>query len=206
MLNNYQKIIFLKRIFDILFSVSVLLLFSPILFIIGVLIILESRGGIFFSQKRIGKKEQPFQILKFRTMFSDSEKKGQITVGDRDPRITRVGFFLRKYKLDELPQFWNVLIGEMSIVGPRPEVPYYVNFYTKNQRQVFKVKPGITDYASLKYFDENVLLGKSENPEQTYIHEIMPQKLALNLEYVNNYSFPTDLKIIGKTILRVLKK
>jgi len=169
-------------------------------------IILESRGGMFFSQKRIGKKEQPFQILKFRTMFVDSEKKGQITVGEKDPRITRVGFFLRKYKLDELPQFWNVLIGEMSIVGPRPEVPYYVNFYDKNQRQVFKVKPGITDYASLKYFDENVLLGKSENPEQTYINEIMPQKLALNLEYVNNHSFSSDLKIIGKTALKVLQK
>ena len=122
----------MKRIFDILFSVSVLLLLFPILLIIGVLIILESRGGMFFSQKRIGKNEQAFQILKFRTMFLDAEKKGQITVGDRDPRITRVGFSLRKYKLDELPQFWNVLIGEMSIVGPRPEVPYYVNFYDKH--------------------------------------------------------------------------
>ena len=196
----------MKRIFDILFSVSVLLLLFPILLIIGVLIILESRGGMFFSQKRIGKNEQAFQILKFRTMFLDAEKKGQITVGDRDPRITRVGFSLRKYKLDELPQFWNVLIGEMSIVGPRPEVPYYVNFYDKNQRQVFKVKPGITDYASLKYFDENVLLGKSENPEQTYIQEIMPQKLALNLEYVNHHNFSKDLKIIGKTALKILQK
>ena len=196
----------MKRIFDILFSVSVLLLLFPILLIIGVLIILESRGGMFFSQKRIGKNEQAFQILKFRTMFLDAEKKGQITVGDRDPRITRVGFFLRKYKLDELPQFWNVLIGEMSIVGPRPEVPYYVNFYDKNQRQVFKVKPGITDYASLKYFDENVLLGKSENPEQTYIQEIMPQKLALNLEYVNHRNFSKDLKIVGKTALKIFQK
>ena len=196
----------MKRIFDILFSVSVLLLLFPILLIIGVLIILESRGGMFFSQKRIGKNERPFQILKFRTMFLDAESKGQITVGDRDPRITRVGFFLRKYKLDELPQFWNVLIGEMSIVGPRPEVPYYVNFYDKKQRQVFEVKPGITDYASLKYFDENVLLGKSENPEQTYIQEIMPQKLVLNLEYVNNHNFFTDLKIIGKTVLKIFQK
>ncbi|MFT6319904.1 MAG: lipopolysaccharide/colanic/teichoic acid biosynthesis glycosyltransferase [Granulosicoccus sp.] len=196
----------MKRIFDILFSVSVLLLLFPILLIIGVLIILESRGGMFFSQKRIGKNEQAFQILKFRTMFLDAEKKGQITVGDRDPRITRVGFSLRKYKLDELPQFWNVLIGEMSIVGPRPEVPYYVNFYDKNQRQVFKVKPGITDYASLKYFDENVLLGKSENPEQTYIQEIMPQKLALNLEYVNHHNFSKDLKIVGKTALKIFQK
>ncbi|MFK7771035.1 MAG: sugar transferase [Saprospiraceae bacterium] len=196
----------MKRIFDILFSVSVLLLLFPILFIIGISIILESRGGMFFSQKRIGKNERPFQILKFRTMFVDSEKKGQITVGDRDPRITQVGFFLRKYKLDELPQFWNVLIGEMSIVGPRPEVPYYVNFYDKNQRQVFEVNPGITDYASLKYFDENVLLGKSENPEQTYIKEIMPAKLVLNLEYVNQHSFFTDLKIIGKTALKIFQK
>lgn len=195
----------MKRIFDILFSVSVLLLLLPILFIIGISIILESRGGMFFSQKRVGKNEQPFQILKFRTMFLDSEKKGQITVGERDPRITRVGFFLRNYKLDELPQFWNVLIGEMSIVGPRPEVPYYVGFYNEEQRQVFKVKPGITDYASLKYFDENVLLGKSEDPEKTYIHEIMPQKLALNLEYVKSHSFLNDIKIIGKTALRILK-
>jgi lipopolysaccharide/colanic/teichoic acid biosynthesis glycosyltransferase len=196
----------LKRIFDILFSTSILLLLFPILFIIGVSIIMESRGGMFFSQKRVGKNEQPFQILKFRTMFVDSEKKSQITVGDRDPRITRVGFFLRNYKLDELPQFWNVLIGEMSIVGPRPEVPYYVNFYDKKQRQVFEVKPGITDYASLKYFDENLLLGKSDDPEKTYINEIMPQKLILNLEYAQSNSFLIDLIIIGKTALRILKK
>jgi lipopolysaccharide/colanic/teichoic acid biosynthesis glycosyltransferase len=196
----------LKRIFDILFSTSILLLLCPILFIIGVSIIMESRGGMFFSQKRVGKNEQPFQILKFRTMFVDSEKKSQITVGDRDPRITRVGFFLRNYKLDELPQFWNVLIGEMSIVGPRPEVPYYVNFYDKKQRQVFEVKPGITDYASLKYFDENLLLGKSDDPEKTYINEIMPQKLILNLEYAQSNSFLIDLIIIGKTALRILKK
>jgi lipopolysaccharide/colanic/teichoic acid biosynthesis glycosyltransferase len=167
---------------------------------------MESRGGMFFSQKRVGKNEQPFQILKFRTMFVDSEKKSLITVGDRDPRITRVGFFLRNYKLDELPQFWNVLIGEMSIVGPRPEVPYYVNFYDKKQRQVFEVKPGITDYASLKYFDENLLLGKSDDPEKTYINEIMPQKLILNLEYAQSNSFLIDLIIIGKTALRILKK
>lgn len=196
----------MKRIFDILFSVSVLLSLFPILFIIGISIILESRGGMFFSQKRVGKNEQPFHILKFRTMFLNSEKKGQITVGDRDPRITRVGFFLRKNKLDELPQFWNVLIGEMSIVGPRPEVPYYVKFYNEHQRKVFEVKPGITDYASLKYFDENVLLGKSKNPEKTYIEEIMPQKLALNLEYVNQHDFFIDLRIIGKTGLKILKK
>ncbi|MDA8972658.1 MAG: sugar transferase [Saprospiraceae bacterium] len=196
----------MKRIFDILFSTSILLLLFPILFIIGVSIIMESRGGMFFSQKRVGKNEQPFQILKFRTMFVDSEKKSQITVGDRDPRITRVGFFLRNYKLDELPQFWNVLIGEMSIVGPRPEVPYYVNFYDKKQRQVFEVKPGITDYASLKYFDENLLLGKSDDPEKTYINEIMPQKLILNLEYAQSNSFLIDLIIIGKTALRILKK
>ena len=196
----------MKRIFDILFSTSILLLLFPILFIIGVSIIMESRGGMFFSQKRVGKNEQPFQILKFRTMFVDSEKKSQITVGDRDPRITRVGFFLRNYKLDELPQFWNVLIGEMSIVGPRPEVPYYVNFYDKKQRQVFEVKPRITDYASLKYFDENLLLGKSDDPEKTYINEIMPQKLILNLEYAQSNSFLIDLIIIGKTALRILKK
>lgn len=196
----------MKRIFDILFSASVLLLLFPILLFIGVLIIIESKGGMFFSQKRIGKKETPFQILKFRTMFLDAEKKGQITVGERDPRITKVGYFLRKYKLDELPQFWNVLIGEMSIVGPRPEVPYFVNFYNQDQRQVFEVRPGITDYASLKYFDEDKLLGESNNPEQTYIQEIMPTKLALNLAYVKNHNLRTDLSIIRKTAWKIFKK
>lgn len=195
----------MKRTFDIFFSVIVLLLFAIPFLIIGVSILLESRGGIFFLQKRIGKGEQPFFIYKFRTMFIDSEKKGQLTVG-ADSRITKVGSFLRKYKLDELPQFWNVLKGDMSIVGPRPEVPYYVGFYNKNQKRVLTIKPGITDYASLKYFDENVLLGKSKNPEQTYIQEIMPKKLSLNLEYLQNRNFSTDIHIILKTALKIFSK
>ena len=194
----------MKRAFDLLISVVVLIIFSPIFIIVGIFISLESKGGVFFSQERIGKNLVPFKILKFRTMKLNSESEGKLTVGSKDNRITKVGYLLRKYKIDELPQFINVLKGEMSIVGPRPEVNKYVELYKQEQKEVLSIKPGITDYASLEYFEENKLLGESSNPEETYINEIMPKKLEINLKYVKKHSFFTDLNIIWKTFLRIL--
>lgn len=138
-------------------------------------------------------------------MYKDSDKKGLLTVGGRDPRITPVGYFLRKYKLDELPQLFNVLLGSMSLVGPRPEVRKYVDLYTDEQKKVLSVQPGITDYASLDYINENELLAKSSEPEQTYIKEVMPAKLLLNMKYINEAGLGTDLKIIFRTIGRILR-
>ena len=194
----------MKRAFDLLISVVVLIIFSPLFIIVGIFISLESKGGVFFSQERIGKNLVPFKILKFRTMKLNSESEGKLTVGSKDNRITKVGYRLRKYKIDELPQFINVLKGEMSIVGPRPEVNKYVELYNQEQKEVLSIKPGITDYASLEYFEENKLLGESSNPEETYINEIMPKKLEINLKYVKKHSFLTDLNIIWKTFLRIL--
>ena len=194
----------MKRAFDLLISVVVLIVFSPLFIIVGIFISLESKGGVFFSQERIGENLVPFKILKFRTMKLNSESEGKLTVGSKDNRITKVGYRLRKYKIDELPQFINVLKGEMSIVGPRPEVNKYVELYNQEQKEVLSIKPGITDYASLEYFEENKLLGESSNPEETYINEIMPKKLEINLKYVKKHSFLTDLNIIWKTFLRIL--
>ena len=195
----------IKRLFDILFAFSMLVLFSPLLMLLSLWVALDSRGGVFFGQQRVGINQRPFKLWKFRTMHPQSELHGQLTVGSSDKRITRAGYFLRKYKVDELPQLWNVLMGEMSIVGPRPEVPRYVAMYTSEQLRVLSIRPGITDYASLKYFSENDLLAASDNPEETYIREIMPAKLQLNLAYVQNHSFVGDLKIILLTGLRILK-
>lgn len=194
----------IKRLFDILFSILVLLLFFPFGLIISSLIILSSPGGIFYRQERIGKNGNPFRIFKFRSMRNDSDKKGKLTVGMRDPRITPIGYFIRKYKLDEFPQFINVLKGEMSIVGPRPEVQEYVNLYTEEQRKVLAVKPGITDYASLYYFKENELLAQATNPQKTYIEEIMPAKIKLNEKYLSNPTLSHDLKIMSKTFLKMI--
>lgn len=195
----------MKRIFDIFTSSIILLIFFPFGFIISIAILLESKGGIFYRQERIGRNEIPFKLLKFRTMRTNADKAGKLTVGMRDPRITRVGFFLRKLKLDEFPQFINVLIGQMSIVGPRPEVKEYVDLYNEEQRKVLDVKPGITDYASLEYFKENELLGKSENPQETYIKEIMPAKLELNKKYLSNPTIAHDIMIMWKTFLKMVK-
>ena len=193
----------IKRLFDIFFSLIMLVILSPVFLFIIVAVIVDSRGGAFFGQTRIGKNEEPFKLWKFRTMRPDSENKGQLTIGARDSRITRVGFVLRKYKIDELPQLWNVFVGEMSMVGPRPEVPRYVAMYNQEQKGVLSVKPGITDYASLLYFEESELLAKSANPEQTYISEVMPAKLRLNLEYIRSNSFGGDLRIIAQTVKRM---
>jgi lipopolysaccharide/colanic/teichoic acid biosynthesis glycosyltransferase len=196
----------MKRIFDILFSSFILLCFLPFGLIISFLIAFSSPGGILYRQERIGKGGIPFFILKFRSMRTDSDTKGKLTVGMRDPRITSIGFFIRKYKLDEFPQFVNVLKGEMSVVGPRPEVMEYVNLYNNDQRKVLQVKPGITDYASLYYFKENELLAQSVDPQKTYIEEIMPAKLKLNEKYLENPTVFHDLKIIFKTFAKILTK
>lgn len=194
----------MKRLFDILFSLFILLLFLPFGLIISLMILLESRGGIFYKQERIGKNGVPFKLMKFRSMRTDAEKSGKLTVGMRDARITRIGYFIRKFKLDEFPQFINVLKGEMSIVGPRPDVQEYVNLYSEEEQKILKVKPGITDYASLEYFEESELLAKSSNPEETYIKEIMPAKLKLNQKYLANPTLGHDIKIIFLTAKRIL--
>lgn len=195
----------MKRIFDFIVALIILLIFFPIGLILGLIIVFTSSGGIFYRQERIGQFGKPFKIFKFRTMRRNADKLGKLTVGMRDPRITAIGYFIRKYKLDEFPQFINVLIGEMSIVGPRPEVKEYVDLYTEEQREVLNVKPGITDYASLEYFKENELLGQSEDPQKTYIEEIMPAKIALNKKYIANPTIGQDLKIMWMTFLKMVK-
>lgn len=198
------KYLNLKRFFDIVFSMFILLLFFPFGIFISLLILIGSSGGVFYKQERIGKNGAVFKLLKFRSMRTDADKSGKLTVGMKDSRITPIGYFIRKYKLDEFPQFINVLKGEMSIVGPRPEVPEYVKLYTDQQKKILKVKPGITDYASIEYFTENELLAKSENPEKTYIEEIMPAKIRLNEKYLANPILSQDIKIIWMTFKKVV--
>lgn len=194
----------LKRGFDIIFSSLGLIILSPLFLIIILIIKTGSKGPVFFTQTRVGKDGKEFKIIKFRTMEVDAEKKGmQITVG-QDSRITKEGKWLRKFKLDELPQLINVLVGDMSFVGPRPEVPKYVGYYDDYQRNILKVKPGITDLASIEFRAENELLGRSADPEKTYIEEIMPAKFRLNLKYLKNMTLLNDVKIIMKTILVLL--
>jgi lipopolysaccharide/colanic/teichoic acid biosynthesis glycosyltransferase len=192
-----------KRLFDIVASFIGLIILFPFLFIISILVLFSSRGGIFYRQVRVGKDGIDFRLWKFRSMKPGSDKKGLLTVGGRDARITGIGYFLRKYKLDELPQLLNVLTGDMSLVGPRPEVRKYVSLYTPEQLHVLDVRPGITDYASIEYSNENELLAKSADPEKTYIEEVMPAKLKLNMKYIAEKSFVTDLKIIFRTIGKV---
>ena len=192
------------RLFDILFSTIGLLVLSPLFLIIYIIIIIESKGGGFYSQTRVGKNGIPFAIYKFRSMRTDSDKHGLITVGGRDPRITRIGYYIRKYKIDELPQLWNVLVGDMSLVGPRPEVQKYVDLYTEEQRKVLSVRPGITDYASIEYVDENILLAKSDDPDKTYVEVVMPAKIILNMKYINNKSLKEYFKIIFLTLAKIV--
>lgn len=199
-----KKSFLLKRIFDIIFALLGVVALFPFFLIISLLIMLDSRGSIFYRQVRVGKNNVDFLLLKFRTMQSGAEKKGLLTVGNKDNRITRMGYYLRKYKLDELPQLFNVLLGNMSLVGPRPEVRKYVNLYNTVQRQVLSIKPGITDYASIEYSNENEILAKASDPEQVYINEIMPHKLSLNLKYMHEKSFATDIKIIFKTFAKIV--
>lgn len=191
----------IKRVFDIFFALFGLVILSPIFVITAFAVGLTSKGGVFYRQKRVGRDNKDFIIYKFRSMSVNADKKSLITVGNRDNRVTKVGYFIRKYKIDELPQLFNVLIGDMSFVGPRPEVRYYVNMYTDSQKKVLSVRPGITDPASIVYRNENELLSCQENPEKYYIDVIMPDKLRINLEYIASRSLFTDLK----TILRTLK-
>ena len=172
--------------------------------LIAISLKVNSNGPVFFKQSRIGLNGIPFDVFKFRSMRINSDKLGLITVGGRDPRVTSVGYILRKFKLDELPQLINVLIGDMSLVGPRPEVKKYVDLYTQKQRKVLSIRPGITDWASIYYRDENVILGQSSNPEKDYIEKVMQDKLNYNLIYIENYGFVQYFKIIFSTIWHIL--
>ena len=195
----------LIRLLDIVLSLLGLIFLLPIFVILAVWIKFDSQGSIFFRQIRVGKDGRNFRIYKFRTMIVNAEKMGIITIGERDPRITNSGYFLRKYKLDELPQLINVLKGEMSFVGPRPEVRKYVEMYNQEQLKILTVKPGITDYASIEYINEDEILGKSSDPEKTYIEEIMPQKIKYNMKYINNKRVIEYFKIIFLTIIKIIK-
>ena len=193
------------RFFDLLFSLLGLILLLPFFLIISLAIVIDSRGGIFYTQERVGKNNRNFRLIKFRTMRSGADKQGGLTIGVRDSRITRTGFFLRKYKLDELPQLINVLKGEMSLVGPRPELRKYVDLYSEEQKKVLAVRPGITDIASLEYINENEILGVSADPEGTYIEQIMPAKLELNRKFLEDPRLGNYFRIIGLTIKKIFR-
>lgn len=197
----------MKRAFDILASALGLLLTAPVMAVLGVWVVLDSRGGIFYRQTRVGLHGRTFRMLKLRSMDprrAPAEQR-EITIGDKDPRITRPGRFIRRTKLDELPQLWNVLTGEMSIVGPRPEVPRYVDMYTPAQREVLKVRPGLTDPASIEAFDEPALLAAASDPERCYVEEIMPRKIEAQLAYARQANFRTDIGVILNTLGRIVK-
>ena len=193
------------RFFDFILSLVGLVVLAPIFIVLAIWIKIDSKGPVFYKQVRVGQNDIDFGLFKFRSMVVDADKKGLITVGGRDPRITRSGYFIRKYKLDELPQLINVLVGDMSLVGPRPEVRKYVDLYTYEQQKVLSVKPGITDYASIEYMDENEILGKSSDPEKTYIEEIMPEKIKYNMKYIQNKNVSEYFKIIFLTLLKIVR-
>ena len=196
----------LKWLFDVLFSVFGLIITSPVLAVVALAIKISSPGPVFFRGERIGKKGKPFRIFKFRTMVENAEELGGPSTASDDPRLTKIGLFLKKYQLDELPQLINVLKGEMSFVGPRPEVPFYINMMTEKERNtILSIKPGMTDFASLQNFHEGEVLKGSLDPEKTYMEKIRPTKIKLQMEYVKNRSFLLDLKIIVKTIIKVFQ-
>lgn len=196
----------IKRVFDVVFSIIGLLLLLPFLIIIAILIKIDSKGSILFIQGRVGKNNKDFNIFKFRTMRVQSQTKGLLTLGNNDARITKIGYFLRRYKIDEFPQLINILKGDMSFVGPRPELRYYVNFYSKDDLKIFEVRPGITGLASLKYRNEVELLKAADNPEDFFINTIIPDKLKFNKEYIKKRNFFFDLKLIFITIIKVITK
>lgn len=190
-----------KRVFDLFWVILGLAVIWPLFVLVALLIKLGDRGPVSFRQQRIGYKGQPFHIRKFRTMVLNAEQLGTpLTVGQRDPRITPIGYWLRRFKLDELPQLLNVLAGEMSLVGPRPEVPRYVALYTPEQRLVLGLVPGITDPASIEYRHESAMLAAVPDPEQTYVKEIMPVKIRINLEYAKTSTLSSDFAVIVKTL------
>ncbi|WP_295991162.1 sugar transferase [uncultured Alistipes sp.] len=196
----------MKRMFDVVMSGLGLLVLSPLFAVVAVWIKLDSPGPVFYRQIRVGRNNRDFRLFKFRSMRVGSDSKGLITVGGHDPRVTRSGYFIRKYKLDELPQLINVLIGDMSLVGPRPEVRKYVDMYTPEQLHVLDVRPGITSLASIRYRNENELLDRAEDPDRCYVEEVMPDKLRIDLEYVADRSFAYDLKLIFRTFWEVVSK
>jgi len=196
----------IKRIFDLVFSFLGLLLLAPIFILIAILIKLDSKGPILFIQNRVGKNNVDFNIYKFRTMRIASQTKGLLTLGNNDSRVTKIGYFLRRYKIDEFPQLINILKGDMSFVGPRPELRYYVNFYNKDDMKIFQVRPGIAGLASLKYRNEVELLKAAKNPEEFFIKTIIPDKLRFNKMYIKKQSFFFDLKLILITVVKVITK
>lgn len=196
----------MKRLFDIVSSGLGLILLSPLFAILAVWIKADSRGPVFYRQIRVGRDNKDFRLYKFRSMRPDSDKFGLITVGGRDPRVTRSGYYIRKYKLDEFPQLINVFLGDMSLVGPRPEVRKYVDMYTPEQMRVLKVRPGITSLASIRYRNENDILAASEDPDRTYIEQVMPDKLAIDLEYVDRATLWNDIRLIFSTFREIFTK
>lgn len=189
----------MKRLFDIIAAGCGLIVLSPLLLIVSVWIKLDSKGPVFYRQVRVGRSNKDFRIFKFRSMRIGSDKGSLVTIGGRDPRVTNSGYYIRKYKLDELPQLINVFMGDMSLVGPRPEVRHYVNYWTLEQMHVLDVRPGITDPASIKFRNENILMENADNPEEYYINVIMQEKIKLYLEYVKNTSFINDIKLVLET-------
>lgn len=196
----------MKRAFDIVSCTLAVLVLFPFGLIIALCIACGSRGGVFYQQTRVGKDNKDFKLLKFRTMRPNADRQGLLITVGNDQRITRIGGFLRKYKIDELPQLLNIIKGDMSVVGPRPEVRRYVEMYDERQRRVLTVRPGLTDYASLQYISESELLAESADPEKTYIEEIMPAKLELNLQYIEKQSLKEDLKLIFQTLFSIFRK
>ena len=196
----------MKRIFDIVASRIGLILLSPLFVILAIWIKCDSIGPVFYKQVRVGRNNMDFQLFKFRSMRVGSDKKGLITVGGHDPRITRSGYYIRKYKLDEFPQLINVFKGDMSLVGPRPEVRKYVDMYTEEQMHVLDVRPGITDLASIRYRNENELLERVNDPDKYYVEVIMPDKLRINLEYVARHSFTFDIRLIFQTFRAIVSE
>lgn len=196
----------MKRLFDIVASGMGLIVLSPIFLILAIWIKLDSKGPVFYRQVRVGRNNNDFRIFKFRSMRVGSDKGSLVTIGGHDPRITKSGYFIRKFKFDELPQLINVFLGDMSLVGPRPEVRHYVDYWTPEQMHVLDVRPGITDPASIKFRNENELMEKAEDPEKYYIEVIMQEKIKLYLEYVENHSFFYDLGLIIKTFWVIVKE
>ena len=195
----------MKRIFDIVTSGLGLIILSPLFLFLALWIRYDSRGPVFYRQVRVGRNNKDFRLYKFRSMRSGADRQGLITIGGRDPRVTRAGYYIRKYKLDELPQLINVFVGDMSIVGPRPEVRRYVDLYTPEQMQVLTVRPGITDMASIRYRNENELLEQAEDPEKYYREVVMPDKLKINREYIERASFWFDIRLIFCTLQAIIK-
>ncbi|XMO86173.1 sugar transferase [Algibacter sp. AS12] len=195
-----------KRLFDVVFSIIGLLVLAPILLVIAFLIKIDSKGPVLFVQGRVGKNNIDFNIYKFRTMKMESNKKGLLTLGNNDSRITKIGYFLRRFKIDEFPQLINIIKGDMSFVGPRPELRYYVNFYSEDDLKIYKVRPGITGLASLKYRNEVELLKAAKDPEEYFIKTIIPDKLRYNKEYIKRKNLFFDLKLIALTIIKVISK